>query len=139
MAPRSRPSRLRPLAFGALLIGAAALALTGLAGLALLALAGLGWAQGLDVPGAWTRTLAGIGLLGGGAGAESLCWLAIRGLLRRSDAGGALSARVLEITGEDSGIGRAMKFIAVIGLVSALICLPLAAGLRAAFGRPLFG
>jgi hypothetical protein len=48
-------------------------------------------------------------------------------------------ARVLEVTGDESGIGRAMKFIAVIGLVSALICLPLAAGLAVGFGRPWFG
>jgi hypothetical protein len=131
---------LKTIILGALLLAtAAALAVAALAGLALLGLGIRGWLHPVDVPAAWTRTLAGIGLLSGSAGAESLCWLAVAGLIRRAHARGTICSRVLEITDEETGIGRAMKFIAVIGLVSALICLPLAAGLRAGFGRPWFG
>ena len=140
MAAQARQAPLKQVALGALLLAAAAiLAVTCLTGLALLALGALAWVHPADVPAAWTRTLAGIGLLGGSAGGESLCWLGIAGLIRRRGAAGMLAERVLAITSEESGIGRAMKFIAAIGLVSALVCLPLAAGLRAGFGRPWFG
>ena len=138
MAARSPRLRLRLLTAG-LLAAAGALAVLALTGVALLGLGIAGWLHPVDVPGAWTRTLAGVGLIGAGGGGGSLCLLALAGALRRSGAAGAGAARLLAITAEPAGMGRALKFGAVIGLAGALICLPLALGMRAGFGRPWFG
>lgn len=101
-----------------------ALAIIGLLGIALL-IAGLAsWVHGADVAAAWSRTLGGIGLTGGSAGLMALGWLAIDRVAARS---------------EETGVRRVRKFIAVIGILLALICLPFAAAIHTTAHGPWLG
>jgi hypothetical protein len=108
----------------ALVVGALAVALliAGILGIVLF-IAGLAsWLHPGEVAVAWARTLAGIGLIGGSAALGALLWLAVE-----SVAGWG--------TGEGS-VHRARKFIAVIGLLLALICLPFAAAIHVSAHKP---
>src|SRR6185312_405024 len=74
------------------------------------------WLHLIDVAAAWARTLAGIGLVGCSAGPAALGRLAaVRAAGRRE--------RV---------VNRKLKFIAVAGVLLALICLPFALAIKAA-------
>jgi hypothetical protein len=108
----------------ALVVGALAVALliAGILGIVLF-IAGLAsWLHPGEVAVAWARTLAGIGLIGGSAALGALLWLAVE-----SVAGWG--------TGEGR-VHRARKFIAVIGLLLALICLPFAAAIHVSAHKP---
>lgn len=111
---------------------AAALFLIGLAGVALL-LAGLSsWLHSVDVASAWARTLGGVGLIGAGAGLAALGWLVVErmgaplGRCARLRDGAAAAAAEGE-----TPLQRARKFVAAIGILLALICLPFAAAIHA--------
>lgn len=93
---------------------AAALFLIVLAGLALLIAGLVSWLHPVDVAAAWARTLAGIGLAGGGAGLLALMWLVIGTIVRR-----------------ESLMNRKLKFAAVLGGLLTLICLPFGAAIGA--------
>ncbi|HZT01509.1 MAG TPA: hypothetical protein VFA39_04515 [Steroidobacteraceae bacterium] len=73
------------------------------------------WLHLVDVAAAWARTLAGIGLVGCSAGLAALGRLAVGAAGRR-----------------ERDMSRALKFVAVIGILLALVCLPFAAAIRAA-------
>jgi hypothetical protein len=85
-------------------------------GIVLLAAGILSWLHPIAVASAWARTLAGLGLIGGGTCLAALGWL-----------------------GTGRRIGRRLKFIAAIGLLMALICLPFGAAIHAAAHAPWLG
>jgi hypothetical protein len=68
------------------------------------------------------RILAGIGLIGGSAALAALLWLAVERL-------GAGSAG-------ESSLHRARKFVAAIGILLALVCLPFAAAIHVSAHAP---
>jgi hypothetical protein len=78
-------------------------------GIVLLAAGVLSWLHPVAVASAWARTLAGLGLIGGGTCLTALGWL-----------------------GTGWRIRRRLKFIAAIGLLLALICLPFGVAIHAA-------
>jgi len=127
----SRPRRILagPISYGlALVAGALAVALLigGVIGIALL-IAGLSsWLHAGDVAAAWARTLGGIGLIGGTAALAALLWLALE---RLAGAG----------SDDESRMRRARKFVAVIGIVLALVCLPFAAAIHVSAHAPWLG
>jgi len=147
MSSAASPSRLRGVLAGLILCvvvlavfaAGVALLIICLVGIALL-IAGLAsWLHPGDVAAAWARTLGGIGLIGGSAAFASLGWLAVERLagpladfagLRRRARGGPLPATP---AGETS-LRRARKFVAVIGILLALVCLPFAAAIHASPG-----
>jgi hypothetical protein len=94
---------------------AAALLIIGLIGVALLVAGLLSWLHPVDLASAWSRTLAGIGLIGASVGLAALGWLALDRLADRQNA-----------------LSWARKFVAVVGILLALICLPFAVGIHAA-------
>jgi hypothetical protein len=111
----------------ALVVGALAVALliAGVLGIVLF-IAGLAsWLHPSEAAVAWSRTLAGIGLIGGSAALGALLWLAVE-----SVAGWG--------AGEGS-VHRARKFIAVIGILLALVCLPFAAAIHVSAHKPWLG
>lgn len=123
-------SRLR----GALLGVAAALSLAiALAlftlGVALLLAGILSWLHPGEVAAAWARTLVAMGLIGAAACLAALGWPGI-GWLRI----GEMARRETEV-----GLSRRLKFVAVIGILLALICLPFGAAIRAAAHGPWLG
>jgi hypothetical protein len=84
------------------------------------------------VAAAWARTLAGIGLIGGSAGFAALGWLAVDRLAGPLGDFARLRYRTLRPAAEgETAIQRARKFVAVIGILLALICLPFAAAIHA--------
>ncbi|MGH8202278.1 MAG: hypothetical protein ACREVO_18235 [Steroidobacteraceae bacterium] len=101
-----------------------ALAIVCLLGVVLLGAGLLSWLHPVDVASAWARTLGGIGLIGGSAGLMALGWLAVDRVAARR---------------EETAVRRARKFIAVIGILLALICLPFAAAIHASAHRPWLG
>lgn len=119
---------------------AVALLITGLVGVALLAAGLASWLHPADVAAAWARTLGGIGLIGGSAGLTALGSLAIERLagplarLGRQRPGAPRAAAEGE-----AGPGRARKFVAVVGILMALICLPFAAAIHASARAPWLG
>ena len=112
----------------ALTVGALAIALliVGVLGIALLVAGLSSWAHRGEVASAWARTLAGIGLMGGSAALASLLWLAVDKLLGSGSAA-------------ETPARRARKFVAVIGILLALVCLPFAAGIHASAHTPWLG
>ncbi|HEY7888971.1 MAG TPA: hypothetical protein VIC29_12190 [Steroidobacteraceae bacterium] len=126
MKPAKSVSRLRRIATGTILYGVAAalfalsvaLLLICLAGAGLLVMGVLSWARPGNVAAAWARTLAGLGLIGGSGGIWALGRLGVEGLV------GPLGQRQIAMR-------RRRKFIAVIGILLALICLPFAAAIHA--------
>jgi hypothetical protein len=118
----------------ALLVLALAVALVALGlGIALLIAGLLSWLHPVDVAAAWARTLAGIGVIGGSTALAALGWLALGGVAPRL---GELARWRYGALSPDS---RTLKFIAVIGILLALICLPFAAGIHASAHGPWLG
>ena len=112
----------------ALVVGALAVALliVGVLGVVLLVAGLSSWLHPGEVAVAWARTLAGIGLIGGSAALGALLWLAVeRAVGSRSDG--------------ESGLRRARKFVAAIGILLALVCLPFAAAIHASARAPWLG
>ncbi|MDE2050075.1 MAG: hypothetical protein KGL45_07100 [Gammaproteobacteria bacterium] len=159
MAPRARHARLSEhgngmagalrriiaaitLCVAALVVFAAAvgLFLICLAGFALLIAGISSWLQRVDVAAAWARTLGGIGLIGGSAGLAALGWLAVErlaGPLRRV---ARLRNRAPRAAPErETTLQRARKFVAIVGILLALICLPFAAAIHATTRAPWLG
>jgi hypothetical protein len=112
----------------ALVVGALAVALFGIGvlGIALLIAGATSWTHPGAVATAWARTLAGIGLLGGSAALGALLWLAAERLTGR-------------VSREETGVRRARKFVAAIGILLALVCLPFAAAIHASAHGPWLG
>ena len=96
-------------------------------GVALLMAGILSWLHAGDVASAWARTLAGVGLIGGGACLAALGWPGV-GWLR---IGGGREG--------ETALSRGLKFVAVIGLLLALVCLPFGAAIRVAAHGPWLG
>ena len=113
MSRAADPSRLRRALLGAvaLILATSALALLVL-GAGLLIAGIFSWLRPINTAFAWARTLAGLGLMGGGAGLVALAWLAFEGMARRQ-----------------AVLDRKLKFAAVIGSLLALICLPFGAAI----------
>jgi hypothetical protein len=112
----------------ALVVGALAVALliVGVMGIVLF-IAGLSsWMHPGEVAAAWARTLAGIGLIGGSAALAALLWVAVERMVGTGSAG-------------ESRVQRARKFVAVIGILLALVCLPFAAAIHVSAHRPWLG
>lgn len=112
----------------AVIVGALAVALliVGVLGIVLF-IAGLSsWLHRGEIAAAWARTLGGIGLIGGSAALAALLWLAVDRAVGSGSDG-------------DSGIRRARKFVAVIGILLALVCLPFAAAIHASAHAPWLG
>jgi hypothetical protein len=98
-------------------------------GVALLIAAILSCLHPGDVAAAWPRTLTGVGLIGAAARLAALGWPGI-GWLRI----GEMARRETEV-----GLSRRLEFVAVIGILLALICLPFGAAIRAAADGPWLG
>ena len=109
---------MRLVALAAYAVAAALFAL----GIGLLLVGVLSWLHRVDVAAAWARTLAGIGLIGCGAGFAALGRLLVAGMSRR-----------------EMIVDRTLKFAAVIGTLLALVCLPFAAAIKAAAHTSWFG
>ncbi len=136
---KSRPRlrrRIAGLALGVLALAVfavlVALLLVCLLGIALLILGLASWVHPIDVASAWARTLGGIGLIGGSAGLAALGWLGVERVAQLLGEFARLPhlARPLSAQGE-SALQRARKFVAVVGILLALICLPFAAAIHA--------
>lgn len=97
-----------------------ALVLIFLAGFDLLVLGITSWVHPFDVAVAWARTLGGIGLMGGSAGIAALGWLGVERLV------GPLGKLAHLRLPTHHPARRTRSFVAVIGLLLALICLPFA-------------
>jgi hypothetical protein len=120
-SPRPRRTLAGPVPYVvALVIGALAVALlaVGVMGIALLIAGASSWIHRDAVAAAWARTLAGIGLIGGSAALGALLWLAAEKLTGRAPQ-------------EETAVRRARKFVAAIGILLALVCLPFAAAIHA--------
>jgi uncharacterized membrane protein HdeD (DUF308 family) len=148
-ATRERnPSWLRRVLAGLILCGVAlamfsaavALFLICLAGFALLVAGISSWLHPVDVASAWARTLAGIGLIGGSAGFAALQWLAVERLAAPLGRLAHLRNRVVRSASKgETQLRRARKFVAVVGILVALICLPFAAAIHTTTHRPWLG
>jgi hypothetical protein len=89
----------------------------------------LSWMHPGDVASAWARTLAGVGLIGAAAclaalGGPGVGWLRIGEMTRRET---------------EMALSRRLRFVAVIGLLLVLVCLPFGAAIRAAAHGPWLG
>lgn len=124
------------------ILGGVALALFAVCvALILILLAGVGlfvegiasWLRPVDVAVAWARTLAGVGLIGGSAGIGALGWLAVEKLAGRLGNLARLRPHL------SHPALRPRKFVAVIGVLLALICLPFAAAIHVSAHAPWFG
>ena len=100
-----------------------ALILILLAGVGLLVEAIVSWLRPVDVAVAWAQTLAGVGFIGGSAGFGALGWLAVEKLAGRLGKLARLRPHL------SHPALRPRKFVAVIGILLALICLPFAAAI----------
>ena len=111
-------------------------------GLCLICLTGIGflivglvsWLHPVDVASAWAHTLAGVGLIGGSTGTGALGWQALEKLRGPFGAAGKVSAQ--NGSESESALRRARKFVAVIGILLALVCLPFAAAIHASAHVP---
>jgi hypothetical protein len=116
----------------AALAAALSLLIVGLVGIALLITGLLAWLNPADVASAWARTLGGIGLIGGSAGFTALGWQALARVVKPS---GSLARPNLQMARNhiegDIALNRTPNFIAAIGILLALICLPFAAAIEA--------
>jgi hypothetical protein len=83
----------------------------------------LSWLRAVDVAFAWASTLGGMGLIGGGIAGAAFAWLALGGVVPRLGDIQRLRYRAL------SPAARTLKFMAAIGILLALICLPFAAAI----------
>lgn len=116
---------------------AVALSLICLVGIALLIAGVASWVHPVEVASAWARTLGGIGLIGGSAALAALGWLAVERLGGRLGDFAHLRHRARRSPeGEESALQRARKFVAVVGILLALICLPFAAAIHATAHQP---
>ena len=123
-------SRLRAAFLGVAVALALAIAvvLLGL-GIALLIAGLLTWVHPGQVASAWARTLTGLGLIGLGVCLAALGWPGV-GWLRR----------IGKPRGEtETALGRMLKFVAAVGILLALICLPFGTAIHAAAHVPWFG
>ncbi|HEV2443025.1 MAG TPA: hypothetical protein VGT07_10930 [Steroidobacteraceae bacterium] len=124
----------------AVFVAAAALFIGGLLGVALLIVGISSWLHPVDVAFAWARTLAGLGLIGGSSGLAALGWLAVERLAAPLGELARLGHRVLDSApAAQTSLRRARGFIAVIGILLALICLPFAAAIHANSHGPWLG
>ena len=98
-------------------------------GIALLIAGTLSWLHPNDLAAAWARTLAGVGLIGGSAFLAALGW-PVAGWLR---IGGMAHGE------RETAMSRRLKFLAVIGLLLALICLPFGGAIHATAHGPWLG
>lgn len=98
-------------------------------GVALLIAGILSWLHPGDDASAWARTLTGVGLIGGAACLAALGWPGVGWL------------RIGETTRRETGmaLSRRLKFVAVIGLLLALVCLPFGAAIGVAAHGPWLG
>ena len=110
-----------------------ALLLILLAGIGLLVGGIVSWVHPVDVAAAWARTLAGIGLIGGSAGVGAVGWLAVEASVEPLGKFARLRLH------PSHPAQRPRKFIAVVGLLLALICLPFAAAIHVSAHAPWFG
>lgn len=89
---------------------------------------------------AWARTLGGVGLIGGSAGLAALGWLAVERLSGPLGRFAHLRYRIHRpVSDEERGWRRARKFVAAIGILLALMCLPFAAAIHATSHAPWLG
>jgi hypothetical protein len=116
---------------------AVALFLICLVGIALLVAGLVSWLRPVDVASAWARTLGGLGLVGGSAGLAALGWLAVERLAGPLGDFARLRYRAPEE--EETTLQRTRKFVAVVGILLALICLPFAAAIHASAHGPWLG
>lgn len=119
---------------------AAVLFLIAVLGIALLVAGVASWVHHVDLASAWARTLAGIGLIGAGSGFIALGWLALGGMAPPLGDFARLRYRVLD-PADDGHVAasRALKFIAAIGFLLAIICLPFAAAIGVSAHGPWLG
>ena len=112
----------------ALVVGALAVALLiiGVMGVVLLVAGLSSWLHPGEVAAAWARTLGGIGLIGGSSALAALLWLAVERFAGRAQP-------------EETAVRRARKFVAVIGILLALVCLPFAVAIHASAHAPWLG
>jgi hypothetical protein len=106
-------------------------------GIALLVAGVLSWLHPVDVAASWARTLGGIGLIGGSAGVAALGWLGVERLAGPLGDFARLRYRAPEE--EETTLRRVRKFVAVVGILLALICLPFAAAIHASAHEPWLG
>lgn len=148
MAGPEQRSRLRHLLVGlilwviALMVFALAVALIiiFLVGIAVLGAGLASWLHPVNVASAWARSLAGIGLIGGSAGLAALGWLAVERLAAPLGELARLRRRVVRPASEgETAIQRARKFVAVIGILLALVCLPFAVAIHTTAHAPWLG
>ena len=119
---------------------AVALFLICLAGFALLVAGISSWLHPVDVASAWARTLAGIGLIGGSAGFAALGWLAVERLAGPLGQLARLRNRAPRSASPgETELQRTRKFVAIVGILVALICLPFAAAIHATTHAPWLG
>lgn len=111
----------------ALFAVSAALFLICLAGIGLLIEGIVSWLRPVDVASAWARTLGGVGLVGASTGIGALGWLGVERLV------GPLGrfARLRRRPRHFDTLRRTRKFVAALGILLALICLPFAAAIHA--------
>jgi|SRR6185437_12672107 len=115
---------------------AVALFILCLVGIALLVAGLVSWVHRVDVASSWARTLGGLGLIGGSTGVAALGWLAVERLAGPLGDFARLRYRAPEE--EESTLQRTRKFVAVVGILLALICLPFAAAIHASAHEPWF-
>lgn len=122
---------------------AVALFLILLVGIALLFTGAASWLHPADVASAWARTLAGVGLIGGSCGLAALGWMAVERLAAPLGAFARLrprgGLRAWAQAGAESAVPRARRFVAVVGILLALICLPFAAAIHTTAHGPWLG
>ncbi len=119
---------------------AAALFLVAVLGIALLVAGVASWVHHAQVASAWARTLGGIGLIGASSGFIALGWLALSGMAPPLGDFARLRYRILDPADDGhTAASRALKFIAAIGFLLAVICLPFAAAIRVSAHGPWLG
>lgn len=121
----------------AVFAAAVALFLICLVGIALLVAGLVSWLHPVDVASAWARTLGGIGLIGASAGLAALGWMAVERLAGALGHFARLRYRdAHELSEGETTLQRTRKFVAVLGILLALICLPFAAAIHASAHEP---
>lgn len=119
---------------------AVAVCIVALVGIALFVTGLWSWVHPVDVAAAWARTLAGLGLVGASTAFGALAWLALQGMAPRLGVFARLRSRTLDsATAAHGTMSRNLKFIAVVGILLALICLPFAAAIRTTTHGSWFG
>ncbi|HVS77121.1 MAG TPA: hypothetical protein VHE11_09315 [Steroidobacteraceae bacterium] len=105
--------------------------IAGLLGLALLVAGIVSWLRPGDLTEAWARTLAGAGSIGISGALAALAWTAGSAFAhaRRPDLDPA----------RGEATRRTLKFVAILGILLALVCLPFAAAIHATAHKPWLG